>query len=180
MQDLYLSNLIAVEGVKQRRPKIEDVVKRSEHSASFFYKLKIPDGDQRGYRELNVCRVAFLGILGISRNRLRTTQKMLYNQKKPDPIIGQKREDMCIPEALEALIIAHIDDYPPLTETYSVKDMHRHFRKNYRINISYNIYWLTLHAKWNIAKFKPKYTCTPTFETFFETLNMFGLIDFGV
>lgn len=183
MQELYLSGLIIVEGVKQRRPKIERTEKegkKSEHSATFFYKLKVP-GTGGTFRELSVCRKAFLNIIGISRNRLRATQKMLYNQKKRLPVdLGNQKptEDMMVPEALEAAIISQIDDYH-LSETYSVRDMHRHFLKNFRINVPYNIYWLVFHAKWNIAKFQPTPTCCPTFDTFFETLNMFGLVDFG-
>lgn len=196
MQDLYLSNLITAEGVKQRRPKtleqrLPEPGKKSIHSASFFYKLKIPDADQRGFRELSVCRVAFLGMLGISRNRLRGTQKMLYVQQKRRPLDLKQTQrsttaaaaptdqtEMVVPEPLEALIISQIDGYA-LSETYSVKDMHKHFLRSCRINVPYNIYWLVFHAKWNIAKFQPSYTCCPTFDTFFETFNMFGLVDFS-
>lgn len=192
MQDLYLSNLITAEGVKQRRPKLKvlEAGKKSEHSASYFYKLKIPDVDQRGYRELSVCRVAFLGILGISRNRLRTTQMMMtkMHQKRPvQPMQptsssseNEKVSDDFVPEPLELLIISQIDNYA-LSETYSVKAMHRHFLRSYRINVPYHIYWVVFHAKWNIAQFQPKYTClpTPTFDTFYETMHMFGLVDFN-
>lgn len=138
MQDLYLSHLITVEGVKNRRGKIpEEGLKKAEHSATFFYKLKIPDADQRGFRELSVCRVAFLAILGISRNRLRITQKMLYSQRKEalhdskpgnESFSRQKAasntEDMFVPEPVETLIMTQIDNYA-LSETYSVKDMHK-------------------------------------------------------
>lgn len=189
MQDLYLSNLITAEGVKQRRPKIteHEPGKKSEHSASFFYKLKIPDADMRSFRELNVCRVAFLGILGISRNRLRTTQKMLYIHQaqprisldlKPQKTTPSTDNDMAVPEPLEALIISQIDGYA-LSETYSVKDMHKNFLRSYRINVPYQNYWNFFHAKWDIAQFEPKYSSCPTFDTFFETLNMFGLVDYS-
>lgn len=187
MQDLYLSNLITVEGVKQRRRTIdrtEDAPgKKSEHSASYFYKLKIPDANQRDYRQLNVCRVAFLAILGISRNRLRLTQKMLYNQKRPTTVTAvvndpKQAEDLAVPEPLEALVMSHIDNYA-LSEMYRVKEMHKNFLRTFRINVPYNTYWVIFHAKWNIAKFNPRYTCLPTFDTFYETLNMFGLVDFG-
>lgn len=196
MQDLYLSNLITVEGVKARRHQKQTAVvdvdgKKSEHSATFYYKLKIPGEDQRSYRELNVCRVAFLSVLGISRNRLRITQKMLYEQKKHNmPTAGtkkvktstsereQRQEDLSVPEPVEALIMSHIDNYA-LSETYSVPKMHKNFLRSFRINVPYNVYWLVFHAKWNIAKFQPRYTCLPTFDTFYETLNMFGLVDFN-
>lgn len=191
MQELYLSDLITVEGIKARRNKVienraEAAGKKSEHSASFFYKLKIPDPDERGYRELNVCRMAFLNILGISRNRLRATQQSLYNQQKRVPVdMGNQKptEDMFVPEPLEGIIISQIDEYAlsdVLSETYSVFAMHKHFLNHFRINVPYNVYWVVFHSKWNIAQFKPNYTCCPTFDTFYETLNMFGLVDFSI
>lgn len=186
MQELYLSDLITVEGIKTRRNKVATAEgKKSEHNASFFYKLKIPDADERNYRELSVCRMAFLNILGISRNRLRATQQSLYNQQKRVPLdMGNQKptEDMFVPEPLELIIMSQIDEYAlsdVLSETYSVWEMHKHFLKHFRINVPYNVYWVVFHSKWNIAKFQPNYTCCPTFDTFYETLNMFGLVDFS-
>lgn len=189
MQDLYMSNLITAEEVKQKRQKItedEPMKKDLSHTASYYYKLKIPDADLKDYREVNVCRVAFLNILGLSRNRLRSTQLMLNTSLKKstrNPLEqtnakSDSNKDMFVPEQLENLIMAQIDSYP-LSETYSVKKMHRNFLRCYRINIPYNVYWMVFHSKFNISQFEPKYTCMPTFDTFYETLHMFGLVDFS-
>lgn len=185
-QDQFLASLISMEEIKQRKSKSnrennnsdeEENARRHEHSAAYYYRLKVPkvvrdklgSGDEDCV-EVPVCRSAFLGILGVSRGRLRSIQVMLYQSQK-GPLFDPRVE--VLPEPIRILIEAHIDNHV-LSETYSVKDMHNNFLNEYKINIPYKMYWYVFYASFKIDKFQPQTIACPTFDTFSEILHLFN------
>lgn len=180
IQDTYISGLITVETIKQRRPRKSAGHNNSSgkdlHSASFYYKIRVLRDDVA--QEVPVCRTAFLNIHATTKARLRYIQQSLVNTASaPADQRGKyQNRPKTIPVELKLLVNEHIESFAPrkshyslrknpnrsyLPENLSVKQMYRMFLGQYRINIPYQSYWSIFHKEYNIKFGVPRSdTCT--------------------
>lgn len=193
IQDSHLCGLIILEPIKQRRSrrknKVEALVNYSdseedettpnyEHAAHYKYKIRTKEAATGQYREVQVCKKAFLSLHSITPARLRRLQSSLCESLK-SPVDNRGKHTNrpnAIPEELENIIHEHIKSFKPrqshyslrqnpqryyLDETLNVRRMYKMFLEEYKINVSYKVYWSIFHNKFNIKFGLPRTdTCT--------------------
>lgn len=190
LQDSHLAGLIKTLPVKQRRTRKGNVHNEDDsteeqernmkffHSVSFFYHIRSKTVNSDHFSDVKVCRNAFLSLHGISRARLRRIQDSLAQTSSApvDKRGSHENRPNKIPIEVEHLIQQHIKSFPArqshyslrknphkyyLPETLTIKIMYRLFLEQYKINVSYKVYWKVFTTKFNIKFGLPRTdTCT--------------------
>lgn len=181
LQDSHLAGLISINNIKQRRSrKIIETCNSSDsdgeamlpgnyhHIAAYQYKVRVMlHVDDNDYKEVSVCKKAFLSFHAITTARLRRIQSKLCSSAT-SPIDNRGKHGNIankLPPAAENLILDHIKSFKPrqshysirknpsryyLAETLTVRKMHKLFIEEYRIYVSYKVYWNIFKLKFNI------------------------------
>lgn len=191
LQDSHLCGLISVVSVKNRRSRKQKQVlvqysdsdedntaPNYEHAAHYKYKVRTKHRNSNSYKEVQVCRKAFLSLHGITPAHLRRLQSNLCTfLKAPVDKRGQhKNRPNSTPTEVENLVQDHIKSFKPrqshyslrqnpnryyLPETMSVRKLYRLFLEEYRLQVSYKVYWNIFQSKFNIKFGLPRTdTCT--------------------
>lgn len=185
-----LIHVVPIKQRRSRKPQKQVLVQYSdsvedntaadhEHAAHYTYKVRTKQPDaNNSCKEVSVCKKAFLSLHGITPAQLRRLQSSLCEcLKSPVDKRGlHKSRPNAIPIEVENLINDHIRSFKPrqshyslrhnpnryyLPETLSVRHMYRLFLEDYKIQVSYKVYWSIFHSKFNIKFGLPRTdTCT--------------------
>jgi hypothetical protein len=137
-----------------------------------------------------VCKTAFINLHGITSARLRRIQiSLVMTGASPKDLRGRHKDRPTeYPTELLNLIEMHINSFQPrqshytrrknpermyLSESLTMKDMHRMFVAEYCLNIPYNVYWHIFRTKFNI---KFGYPCAEC-DSFLHKLNAKDITD---
>lgn len=164
---------------RSRKPKRRNLVEYSDseeeyarptaydHAASYTYKVRTKMTGNNNCKEVPVCKKAFLSLHDITPARLRRLQSSLCEDlKSPLDRRGQhENRPNAVPQEVENLIKLHIRSFKPrqshyslrqnpnryyLDETLNVRRMYKMFLEEYRLHVSYKVYWSIFHGKFNI------------------------------
>lgn len=159
-QDVFLQSMISKEEVKRRTNKNIETCKRT---VSFLYYVKLPDDS------LEVCKVAFCNIFGISPDRVRRLCKLLKDNKLPTDLRGRAPSTRAIPGETCRLIEEHIKSFPQKMSHYSqkivyylsseltVKKMHQLFKIKFpQLNVNYWFYYKIFKERFSLRFGRPQ------------------------
>lgn len=117
LQDLYLQNMITKNEVARRTGKNEEPG-TSKRTVSFSYFVKLCDAS------LEVCKVAFCHIFGVTPDRIRRLCNLLKKNKLPEDLRGRAPSTNAISGETCRLIEEHIKSFPTKISRYSRKEIH--------------------------------------------------------
>lgn len=163
-QSLYLTGLITLHNVKNRRPR------KNEHDAKlhenvFTYKVRICDNNL--VKEIPVCYKAFLSLHGVSAKRIQNIQKSLkVTGKAPVDKRGTYDHKHCRTSPdVEANVFSHINSFKGrqshyslnktrkiyLPESLNVKKMYELYLAGNHPHVSYEYYRKIFVTKFNLG-----------------------------
>ncbi|KAJ8891417.1 hypothetical protein PR048_003945 [Dryococelus australis] len=140
-QDFYLSSRISLRLIARRRPR----------KPVFVYKVRI------NVKDCPVCRQAFIGLHGITKDRVYNIQQSLLTSGKSPKDQRDKRGNR--PMKYHSAIHDIIRKYLP--ESLTISNMHEMFLNTYHIIVPYKVYWSTFIQEFNIKfRFPRSDTCS--------------------
>jgi hypothetical protein len=187
-QDSHLAGLITLKHISRRRSRGTPEEGQKPHAASYLFKLR-----NQGH-EIMVCKTAFINLHGITSARLRRIQiSLVMTGASPKDLRGRhkNRPTEYSTEPLN-LIEMHINSFQPrqshytrrknpermyLSESLTIKDMHRMFVAEYCLNIPYNVYWHIFRTKFNIKFGYPRSDTCAECDSLLHKLNAKDITD---
>jgi hypothetical protein len=187
-QDSYSAGLITLKHISRRRSRGTPEEGQKPHAASYLFKLT-----NQGH-EIMVCKTAFINLHGITSARLRRIQiSLVMTGASPKDLRGRhKNLPTEYPTELLNLIEMHINSFQPrqshytrrknpermyLSESLTIKDMHRMFVAEYCLNIPYNVYLHIFRTKFNIKFGYPRSDTCAECDSLLHKLNAKDITD---
>lgn len=171
-QDLYLQSLMSKEEVKRRTKPKNPIGPRKTRTSSFKYYIKI-NGDA-----LQVCKIAFGNIFGVTPDQIRRLNKLLKDGLLPKDLRGKAPAQHAISGEVCKTIEDHIASFPTKTSHYSnkemsylnaeltVKQMHNLFKVKYpETKVNYWFYYKIFKERFNLRFGRPQIDSCVTCET---------------
>lgn len=172
VQDIHLQNHITVEDVKRRTAKDEDGHTSDKRSVSFHYYVKVSGS------LIEVCKVAYCNIYGVTPDRVRRLCNHLKVNKVPEDLRGRAPAKHAIPGETCRLIEEHIKSFPPKNSHYSqreicylsadltVKKMHQLFQEKHpEVKVNYWLYYKIFKERFNLRFGRPQVDTCVTCES---------------
>ena len=163
-QSIYIASMVHLHTVAQRTTK-----GASRRSITFSYEVKLTSNetDEQNTISLDVCKNAFMQLLGITAQNLRTVQCSLkHNGMPPVDKRGKNPKKWKLSEKTVELVMKHISSYKGQLSHYSLKTskriylpaalnkskLYRDFNERYPlVKISQTSYTTILDSKFNIS-----------------------------
>lgn len=179
-QDAYLINLIAIEPVKQRRPRMDATdSSKPSRGASFSYHVSTSSGSTQ------VCKKGFIHMHGVTNDRVRRLCSLLVKGESPKDMRGKGISANAISDHVVKCVMEHISSFPNKTSHYSNKDysylserlnlkiMHDLFIQTYPdLNVKYGFYRKIFQERFNLKFGRPQVdTCSACEELSIKVKN---------
>lgn len=162
-QSLYLTGLIAIHKVQNRRPRKNEEDAKF-HESVFTYKVRIYENNE--VTEIPVCYKAFLSLHGVSAKRIQNIQKSLKTGKTPVDKRGLYDHKHCRSSPnVEARVVNHIASFKGrqshyslnktrkiyLPESLNIKKMYELYLAGNHPYVSYEYYRKIFATKFNLG-----------------------------
>lgn len=164
-QNSYLTGLINIVPVQQRRPRNDKNIARF-NDASYRYKIRVNQGSTNISEDFDVCYKAFLSLHGIGKKRLETIQKSLKmtGASPRDKRGTNEKKHTKSKETIQA-VVNHINSFKSrpshysinktskryLPEELNVKKMYGMYVKLKKPPVSYEFYRKIFNTRFNLS-----------------------------